>query len=35
VFKRSGGKDLTAAEVTREVGRVRSIASSNEMEVVV
>jgi 2-oxoglutarate/2-oxoacid ferredoxin oxidoreductase subunit alpha len=33
VFKRSGGKDLTVAEVTREIRRVQSIALSRGMEV--
>jgi pyruvate/2-oxoacid:ferredoxin oxidoreductase alpha subunit len=33
VYKRSGGKDLTVAEVTREIRRVQSIAVSNRMEV--
>jgi 2-oxoglutarate ferredoxin oxidoreductase subunit alpha len=35
VYKRSGGKDLAAAEVTREIRRVLSIASSRPMEVIV
>ena len=35
VFKRSGGKDLSVAEVTREIRRVQSIALSNAMEVTV
>jgi 2-oxoglutarate ferredoxin oxidoreductase subunit alpha len=33
VYKRSGGKDLTVAEVTREIRRVQSIALSHGMEV--
>jgi 2-oxoglutarate ferredoxin oxidoreductase subunit alpha len=33
VFKRSGGKNLSVAEVTREIRRVQSIASSRQMEV--
>jgi 2-oxoglutarate ferredoxin oxidoreductase subunit alpha len=33
VYKRSGGKDLTVAEVTREIRRVQSIAVSKGMEV--
>jgi 2-oxoglutarate ferredoxin oxidoreductase subunit alpha len=33
VFKRSGGKDLTVAEVTKEIRRAQSIALSHGMEV--
>jgi pyruvate/2-oxoacid:ferredoxin oxidoreductase alpha subunit len=33
VYKRSGGKDLTVAEVTREIRRVQSVALSHGMEV--
>ena len=35
VYKRSGGKDLAAAEVSREIRRVQSIASSKSQEVMV
>ncbi len=35
VFKRSGGKSLSVAEVNRELRRVESIASSREMEVAI
>jgi 2-oxoglutarate ferredoxin oxidoreductase subunit alpha len=33
VYKRSGGKDLTTAEVTTEIRRLQSLASSNTVEV--
>ena len=33
VFKRSGGKNLGVAEVTREVRRVQTIASARKEEV--
>jgi len=35
VFKRSGGKSLSVAEVNRELRRVESIASSREMEMAI
>ncbi len=35
VFKRSGGRSLSVAEVNRELRRVESIASSREMEVAI
>ena len=35
VFKRSGGKNLSVAEVTREIRKVRALASSRGTEVMV